>query len=516
MLSGKGVGAKLSKDERNIQLFCRPLVHFGTELDLRFLHLGTAADVPAVIPVQTDEITQLITAALVGRTVLLERTGQRTVLRVQCTGGLKDFREVILCILAGGFRLIEQAPRKNAGMVFVARHHLLDLLNMIFQQLRNCRCLEKVGVLACAGCGKVMGRTHHADSGDFINNKEALFICHLIPLFCIRVVAGAEAVGIRPFHALKIPLCDGPVEAAPQNIKILVLAKAFQVDRLSVDEDLCAANLHRADTDAFPVLIHRPAVLFQCDDDGVKIGVPHLPEMRVLHAERAFRTVCFCHQLVFRIQQLYRNLSCTFTENLVIHLCIRTVQRIAHLIVLNAFCREHDQIHTALDAGVVKEIEIRLNDLSAAGKDIVCSARQSALVQVVVHPDTDPVHRTTADNVRDIGDNGEKAAFMPGDLNTVAEHNCTVGNASKTKLHLALCSFGHKKILLIPEIAAVVPVRAAGEEIREAGRYRHGNGRRQTVFPVLSETAGLRVKLELPHPVQRQSHAVTVCNGVKD
>ena len=95
--------------------------------------------------------------------------------------------------------------------------------------------------------------------------------------------------------------------------------------------------------------------------------------------------------------------------------------------------------------GVVKEIEIRLNDLSAAGKDIVCSARQSALVQVVVHPDTDPVHRTTADNVRDIGDNGEKAAFMPGDLNTVAEHNCTVGNASKTKLHLALHRFRHKK-----------------------------------------------------------------------
>ena len=146
----------------------------------------------------------------------------------------------------------------------------------------------------------------------------------------------------------------------------------------------------------------------------------------------------------------------------------------------------------------------------------MCSARQSALVQIVVHPDTDPVHRTTADNVRDIGDNGEKAAFMPGDLNTVAEHNCTVGDASKTKLHLALHRFRHKKILLIPEIAAVVPVRAAGEEIREAGRYRHGNWRRQTVFPVLSETAGLRVKLELPHPVQRQSHAVTVCNGVKD
>ena len=387
---------------------------------------------------------------------------------------------------------------------------------MIFQQLRNGGGLKEIGVLSSACCCKVMGRTHHADSGDFINNKEALFICHLIPLFCIRVVAGTETVGIRPFHTLKIPLCDGPVEAAPQNIKVLVLAKAFQIDRLSVDEYLCSSNLHCADADAFPVLVHRQAVLFQYDDDGVKIGVPHLPEMCVLHAESTFRTVCFCHQLVFRIQQLYRNLSCTFTENLVIHLCIRTVQRIAHLIVLNAFCREHDQIHTALDAGVVKEIEIRLNDLSAAGKDIVCSARQSALVQVVVHPDTDPVHRTTADNVRDIGDNGEKAAFMPGDLNTVAEHNCTVGNASKTKLHLALCSFGHKKILLIPEIAAVVPVRAAGEEIREAGRYRHGNGRRQTVFPVLSETAGLRVKLELPHPVQRQSHAVTVCNGVKD
>ena len=150
-----------------------------------------------------------------------------------------------------------------------------------------------------------MGRTHHADSGDFINNKEALFICHLIPLFCIRVVAGTETVGIRPFHTLKIPLCDGPVEATPQNIKVLVLAKAFQIDRFSVDEYLCSANLHCADADAFPVLVHRQAVLFQCDDDGVKIGVSYLPEMCVLHAESTFRTVCFCHQLVFRIQQLY-------------------------------------------------------------------------------------------------------------------------------------------------------------------------------------------------------------------
>ena len=76
---------------------------------------------------------------------------------------------------------------------------------------------------------------------------------------------------------------------------------------------------------------------------------------------------------------------------------------------------------------------------------------------------------------RDIRDNGEKAAFMPGDLNTVAEHNCTVGNASKTKLHLALHRFRHKKILLIPEIAAVVPVRAAGEEIREAAHILREN-----------------------------------------
>ena len=146
----------------------------------------------------------------------------------------------------------------------------------------------------------------------------------------------------------------------------------------------------------------------------------------------------------------------------------------------------------------------------------MCSARQSALVQVVVHPDTDPVHCTPADNVRDIGDNGEEAALMPGNLDTVAEHNCTVGNAAESQLHLALHRFRHKKILLIPEIAAVVPVRTAGEEIREAGRDRHGNGGRQTVFPVLSEAAGLRVKLELPHPIQRQSHAVTVYNGVKD
>ena len=146
----------------------------------------------------------------------------------------------------------------------------------------------------------------------------------------------------------------------------------------------------------------------------------------------------------------------------------------------------------------------------------MCSARQSALVQIVVHPDTDPVHRTTADNVRDVGNNGEEAALMPGNLNTVAEHNCTVGNASKTKLHLALCSFGHKKILLIPEIAAVIPLRSSGEEIGKAGRHRHGNGGRQTVLPVFRKAAGLWVKLELPHPVQRQSHAVTVCNGVKD
>ena len=146
----------------------------------------------------------------------------------------------------------------------------------------------------------------------------------------------------------------------------------------------------------------------------------------------------------------------------------------------------------------------------------MCSAGQSAFAQIVVHPDTDAVFLSAPDFVGDISNNGEEAPLMPSDLNTVAEHNCAVGDTAESELHFALCSFRYKEIFLIPEIAAVIPLRTGREEIGKAGRDRHGNGGRQTVFPALSEAAGLRVKLELPHPIQRQSHAVTVCNGVKD
>ena len=116
-------------------------------------------------------------------------------------------------------------------MILVSFDHLLDLQQVVLQQLRDRWGLEEVCILAHTGDRKVVRRAHHTDSGNFIDDQEAFFICKPIPFLGIRIMAGAEAVGIRPLHAFKVALDQRQIKAAADDIEILMLAIAFQIDR---------------------------------------------------------------------------------------------------------------------------------------------------------------------------------------------------------------------------------------------------------------------------------------------
>ena len=113
-------------------------------------------------------------------------------------------------------------------------------------------------------------------------------------------MAGAEAVGPGPLHALEVPLGHRPAEAAADDVGVLVLAEAFQVDRLPVDEDAAAVDLDGADADLLLVAV---IAVPGGQDDAVEIGAAHLPQMGVFYPQHPLAAFGLGHGIPLGVRQ---------------------------------------------------------------------------------------------------------------------------------------------------------------------------------------------------------------------
>ena len=66
VLSRQGIGTEFREDKRHIEVFGFPAFHLVVELVDRIRDIRTAADIPAIVAVETQEITKHIALAFSG------------------------------------------------------------------------------------------------------------------------------------------------------------------------------------------------------------------------------------------------------------------------------------------------------------------------------------------------------------------------------------------------------------------------------------------------------------------
>lgn len=164
---------------------------FFPEIQLHIPCIGgsfqiTGQIVPSVISVQADHIHGPGHDVLLV-IILTADKGDGTVLRIQTVG---KFIEGMPVIIGGfremlGIRLISHGPHDDAGMIFVSHDQIpQDLLVM----LSYGKCLIRITALS--------GTDAHG--GRLVNNNDTFSVTEPVDLLRVRVMAGAEGVGMDP------------------------------------------------------------------------------------------------------------------------------------------------------------------------------------------------------------------------------------------------------------------------------------------------------------------------------
>lgn len=179
------------------------------------------------------------------------------------------------------------------------------------------------------------------------------------------------------------------------------------------------------------------------------------------------------------------------------------LQAEAHAVIRDGLRGRPHQPDAAVDSRVVEKVKVSLGELCAVRLRPHRAGGNAGFVQLVVRQHRQPV-APGSDQPGDLrGHRQESALVLPGQL-PVQEDPAPVGHAAEAdRIPFVRPHLLGVDIRLVPEVAAVVPLRGLGEEIREAGGHRHGNRIRQSpAGPVLRHALAPRVKPEPPQPVQ--------------
>ena len=147
------------------------------------------------------------------------------------------------------------------------------------------------------GLGKRLA--HHvlplqSDRRGLVDDDDALLVAQLEELLGVRVVRRAHAVAAAPRHQVEVLEQHRQVEASAEDVAVLMLAEAVEVEGLPIDEEAdVRLHVHRADAVRQPVRVaHVPVGPKHLDLDRVQVAsdrahVARPPEHRVTHGEPA-------------------------------------------------------------------------------------------------------------------------------------------------------------------------------------------------------------------------------------
>src|SRR5699024_8173961 len=191
------------------------------------------------------------------------------------------------------------------------------------------------------------------------NNQEAFFVGHLIHLIGIGVMAGAEAVRADPLHALIVTLDCDKVQPAAAQVGVLMLAKAAQIDRLAVKQELAVRALKGTHAGLLIILIHNGGTIHNPHNKVVQVGSVHIPQMGVCNVEGAGLAGALGNLVALGVVDLNHTVVVAVGHNSVIHIGVGAIQVVNNREIGDLFFRQAKQLDRALQAGVVVEVEIR-------------------------------------------------------------------------------------------------------------------------------------------------------------
>ena len=201
-------------------LLC-PEIHFLIQAIAGGVHVAGKV-VPAVVAVDADDIHGA-GGDILRIVVLAADEGNGAVLRVQLMRQLIQRVPIIVGILREvlQIRLVAKAPQHHAGVVFVPMDHLG----------------KHLPVMLCNGVFLI--RIHRSPAADahrrgLVHDQNALPVAQIVELLGVGIVAGAHGIGIGPVDEVYVLHVQHRVKAASMGGKVLVLAKALEVERLAV------------------------------------------------------------------------------------------------------------------------------------------------------------------------------------------------------------------------------------------------------------------------------------------
>ena len=436
----------------------------------------TGKVVPAVVAVDADDIHGA-GGDILGVVVLAADEGDRAVLRVQLVRQLIQRVPVVVGILREvlQIRLVAKAPQHHAGVVFVPMDHLGKHLPVMLRK------------------GIFLVRIHHRPAADahrrgLVHDQNALPVAQIVELLGVGVVAGAHGIGVCPVDQIHVLHVQHRVKAAAVGGKVLVLAKALEIERFSVQKHLCAPHLNAAHAKGLVVDI-RPAG----DVQGVQVGRAGsgLPEMHFRDGDRAFCALGACNGVAVRIQHRDLDRRAAGGFDRVLHRAVHGGHYGHILDILFWGGVEH---HRAVDARIVEEIKVRavlgcggaLGGFHAGDARVVrakegqlsvlVAHRQGAVVYPVVAGEGQQCSLAGMQQGGNICFKGGKAALVLCNELAVQPDLCGVSHRAEPQHHPLPCAEGGQGDFALIPCPAVVAAQGGGLVVLVVVAGGHGDG----------------------------------------
>ena len=192
-------------------------------------------------------------------------------------------------------RLISHGPHDHAGMIFVPFDQIPQYLFVMLSYGKGF-----IGIAAVSGTD--------AYCGSLINNNDALSVAESVDFLRIRVMAGAEGVGMNPVQEVDILHIEAEIQPSSTEKRILMFAEALEVKRFPVDQKLCSLHFHGTEPKFFGIAV-LPVMHFRfVQIRSIRI---RLPEMNLWDPEFSFSSGGLHFTVPFRIYDFQSDGSVT-------------------------------------------------------------------------------------------------------------------------------------------------------------------------------------------------------------
>ena len=89
----------------------------------------------------------------------------------------------------------------------------------------------------------------NAHRGSLVDNNDAFPVAEPVDLLRIGVVACAEGIGMDPVQEVDILYIEAEIQSSSAEKGILMLAEAFEIKRLAIDQKLRSFHLYGTETE---------------------------------------------------------------------------------------------------------------------------------------------------------------------------------------------------------------------------------------------------------------------------